>query len=223
MEPLELLKEDTKRIFKTAREMARNKPMVFSCVNQLILTALPTLPVATAAGFSWINLILISAISHRLKRLFHRAKLAEKEGIDWLFMPSGCKGAELPEYFYDRVRDVKQNSNIKTYGLFGTTGRRSLSLLKEAGMAGFRCGIESPNESILKRVRPSDDLKTRLQTIMDAKDLGLKVWSGFIVGLGESQEDIARGIKMLKDLEVDSVSIGWFNPVPFTEMETDIS
>ena len=223
MEPMELLREDAHTLFKTAREMAKDKPTVFASgvpFDSYCFSDPPCL------HCRWRFIEKFDPGFRRIatkKDVISRALLAEKEGIDWLFMPSGCKGAELPEYFYEYVRDIKQNSSIELYGLFGTTGRRSLARLKEAGMDGFRCGIESPNASILKKVRPSDDLKTRLKTVRDAKDAGLKVWSGFIIGLGETPEDIATGMRLLKDLAVDSVSFGWFEPVPFTEMETEDS
>jgi len=219
MEPLELLREDPYVLFKEAREMAKNKPTKFAS-GALIDTYCSSNP--PCRHCRWRFLEKFNPGFRRVMpkpEIISRALHAEREGIDWLFMPSGCKGSHLPDYFYDDVRDIKRNSGIELYGLFGTTDRKSLSLLKEAGMDGFRCGIESPNESILKEVRPSDDLHARVRTIRDAKDMGLKVWSGFIVGLGESREDIARGMKLLKELAVDSVSLGWFEPSPFTEME----
>jgi biotin synthase len=68
-------------------------------------------------------------------------------------------------------------------------------------------------------VRPSDNYDARIRSIKEAKKLGLKVWSGFIIGIGEGLEDIARGIDILKDLEVDAVMLHAFRPSPFTEME----
>jgi biotin synthase len=86
-------------------------------------------------------------------------------------------------------------------------------------MDGFLCGLESPNEKIYQRFRPGGDtLNDRLNTLFTSKELKLKVWSGFLVGLGESEEDVSLGLNILEELEVDSMSILPFIPVPETEM-----
>ena len=51
-----------------------------------------------------------------------------------------------------------------------------------------------------------------------AREAGLKIWSGFLVGLGETEEDIARGFGLLSEFEPDSLSILAFTPYPSTDM-----
>ena len=48
---------------------------------------------------------------------------------------------------------------------------------------------------------------------------GGKVWSSLLLGVGETDEDIARAIAFLRDLGVDSLMIVPLKPAPFTEME----
>ena len=97
--------------------------------------------------------------------------------------------------------------------------RRSLVNLKAAGMDGYLCGLESPNEEIYKRFRPAGDTLTdRLTALKIAQDINLKIWSGFLVGLGETDEDISGGLETLRELDPESLSILPFTPFPNTEM-----
>jgi biotin synthase len=221
MEPLELLKEDAHTLFKTAREMAKGMPTKFAS-RAIIDTNCASTPQCRHCRWHYFE-----TIRPGFRRVMSNeeavaaATKAEKEGADWLFIISGCKGDELPDFFYDRIRNIKKKIKIPTNGLFGLTGKKTKTLLKQAGLDGVHCGLESPNASILKKVRPSDDPDKRIHAISDAKEAGLKVWSGFVIGLGESPEDVARGLKLFKDMAVDAVSLSWFDPAPFTEMETE--
>jgi biotin synthase len=114
---------------------------------------------------------------------------------------------------------VKENANFEVYGFFGPLSRKSLFSLKEAGMDGYWCGIEAPNKKLFKEVRPGDNFNARIETLKNARDMGMKTWSSFIYGLGETQDDIVYGLKLMKELGVTSVSIQAFTPRAYTEME----
>jgi biotin synthase len=151
--------------------------------------------------------------------VIRRAKTLTDLGIKRIFMPSGWMGLEIPEFFCDLVQAVKETSQKEVFGLFGAVSRNSLEMLKAAGMDGFFCGLESPNEQIYRKFRPGgDSLQDRKNTIHAAKDLGMKTWSGFLVGFGETDEDIAGALEFFKETEVGSLTIVPFTPFPHTEM-----
>ncbi|MDD5748845.1 MAG: hypothetical protein PHP64_07370 [Actinomycetota bacterium] len=220
MDALRLLKEeDHHALFKEARELARDRPTI-AISGSFLDTSCSSSPYCRHCCWRARERVWPNFRRRVTKEEFvQRGVSARAEGIDWLYTPSGCIGPDLPEYFFEYLSALEQVSDIEVYGLFGAVGRRSLELLKQTGVEGYRCGIESPNRRVFKEVKPGDDYDARIQSIKDAKDTGLKVWSGFIIGLGESLEDIARGIEILKDLEVDSVLLHPFGPCPFTEME----
>jgi biotin synthase len=151
-----------------------------------------------------------------------RAKQAKDDGLDKIYIVTGFLGENPPDFVYEYVEAVKKESNIETYCMLGTVNRSSLQHLKEAGLDGYYCGLESPNPAVYSRVRPGDSLKKRINVLQNAKEIGLKTWSGFILGLGENQDDIAQGIDILKSLETDVVSYGQFHPAAFTEMEDGV-
>jgi len=155
-----------------------------------------------------------------VEQVVAHAVMLEREGVDRLFLPSGWMGYELPEDFYDYVKAVKGSIHIEVFGLFGALNRSSLEKLKDAGIDGILCGIESPNEEVYKTFRPGGDtLSSRIDNLHDARELGLKLWTGFLYGLGETEEDIKNALIYFRKLDIDSLSILPFEPFPNTEME----
>ena len=153
------------------------------------------------------------------EEIVQRTRVLIEAGIDRAFMPSGWMGYEVPDYFYENLAAVKENSAMEVYGLFGAVKKTCLEKLKSAGMDGYFCGLESPNEQVYSKFRPGgDSLGDRKAALTAAREIGLKIWSGFILGLGETQPDIIDGLEFLSYLEVDSVTIWPFIPYPYTEM-----
>ena len=74
------------------------------------------------------------------------------------------------------------------------------------------------NKYIGNSGRGGDSLADRKEMLYAAREIGIKIWSGFIFGLGETQQDIINGLDFLMELDVDTVSILPFIPYPYTEM-----
>ncbi len=151
-----------------------------------------------------------------------RVKQAKDDGLNKLYIVTGFLGENPPDFVFEYVEAVKKNVNIETYCMLGTINRSSLQRLKNTGLDGYYCGLESPNHAVYAKVRPGDSLEDRINLLKNAKEIGLKTWSGFILGLGENQADIARGIEILKEIETDVVSYGQFHPAAYTEMEDGV-
>ena len=146
-------------------------------------------------------------------------KKLEANGVQRTFAASGWQGYRVPREFVAQVGAVRENSALEIYALMGAIDRQSLADLASAGLQGYLCGLESPNDAVYRTFRPGGDSREdRLTALRAAKDLGLKVWSGFLIGFGETDEDIMQGIDMLAGLEPSSVSILPFIPFPRTGM-----
>jgi biotin synthase len=148
------------------------------------------------------------------------AKNLENSGIDRTFAASGWMGYETPPDFLAHVSAIRENTRLEVYGLFGALSKQSLRDLREAGLEGYLCSLESPSEEVYRSFRPGgDSLDDRLRALDWAETLGLKRWSGFLIGLGESEKDIETGLGILKDLAPESISILPFTPFPYTPMQ----
>lgn len=144
--------------------------------------------------------------------------------IHRILLPSGWLGYELPEWFYNYVRLVKEKickleSNVEIFATCGAISKSSLNRLKDAGLDGLWCGIEVPNEKLFQKVRPGDSFEARLETLNNVNAARLKLWSGYLFGVGETESDIMWGLELMKSLPLDSFSLTPYKQYPFVEME----
>lgn len=215
----ELFHLDPGVLFKKAQEIAKTKRTIY-CSPNVANGSCKTVP--SCRHCKWENRKALDPRFYRkrtIEEIKARTKLLVDAGIHRVFLASGWMGYEVPNYYYDCISSIKDNSNLEVYALMGAVNRSSLVNLKHAGMDGYLCGLESPNEKIYKRFRPSGDtLADRITTLKNAKSINLKIWSGFLVGLGETDEDIALGLEILKEFDPKSLSILPFTPFPNTEM-----
>lgn len=143
-----------------------------------------------------------------------------KAGATHLLVPSGWMGYEVPDYFCDYIRAIKARFDTEVYGLFGAITEASLIKLRDAGMDGYQCGLESPDAGIYRWFRPGgDSLEDRMQTLRAAKGAGLKIWSGLLLGFGLSDEAVIRGLAFLNEIGADWVAIQPFVPFPHTQLQ----
>jgi biotin synthase len=213
------LMDDEISLFKKARDIAKNRESVF--ISPLFITTTCKIkPVCKHC--SWSSEAHFTddfCRDYSLDEIIENAIELEKMGIKRAHVPSGWMGHDLPNYFYDYVRAVKENTELELIGFSGAINEKSLCKLKEAGIDGYWCGLETLNKRIFNQMRPGDNLDGRIKTLWKTKELGLKVWSSFLVGVGETVDDIMRQIDLLRELEADNVMIMPLMPAPYTEME----
>jgi biotin synthase len=145
----------------------------------------------------------------------------EQNGVDRLILTSAWMGYELPDDYYECVARVKEKCPVDVYAQFGALNRSSLCKLKKAGLDGYLCNLDSPNRKNDLSFQYGYNFSDRMKTLKEAKEVGLKTWSGFFVGMGETDEDIAIGLTLLQLLEVHSLQILPFIPFPCSRMIID--
>lgn len=157
-----------------------------------------------------------------LDDILRSAELALKSGATHLLSASGWAGYEVPDSFCEAVAALKRNFRVPVYGLYGAIHRESLLRLREAGLDGYQCGLESPDPTVYRRFRPGgDSLEDRKETLREAKSVGLKTWSGFLLALGLSDEAALEGLRFFREQEMDWVAIQPFVPFPGTALERE--
>lgn len=155
-----------------------------------------------------------------LDDLIARAHRLADQGIDRAFTATGWLGYRLPGRFVRMVEAIHAaEPHLALYGLFGALDRQSHLDLAEAGLTGMLTSLESPSESVYRSFRPGgDSLEDRFASFDYAREAGLKLWTGFLVGLGETADEVAWGIEALHTVGPDAVSILPFEPYPDTPM-----
>lgn len=153
-------------------------------------------------------------------KLLEDAKCAEKAGVNrFSIVTSGnrLKPDEL-ESILDAVRLIKSSTGLEVCASIGTLNPESAEKLKEAGVSRIHHNLES-SESFFRRICSTHTYADRIRTIRTAKEAGLGVCSGGILGLGESMQDRIKLALALRELDIDSVPINILNPIPGTPME----
>ena len=149
-----------------------------------------------------------------------RARSLASQGVRRAFTATGWLGYRLPLRFIRLVSVAHEAApELELYGLFGALDRESHSSRAAAGLTGMLTSLESPSKVVYDSFRPGGDtIADRLHALDYAREAGLKIWSGFLVGLGETAEDCAYGIELLRLFEPESISILPFEPFPDTPM-----
>ena len=152
--------------------------------------------------------------------LIDRAHALADEGMQRAFFGTGWLGYRLPKQILKKVEAVcASESRLEYYGLFGALDRQTHFDLASVGLSGMLTSLESPSEQVYHSFRPGgDSLNDRLKALEFTREAGMKVWTGFLVGLGEDANDVSRGLETLKEIEPESVSILPFSPFEDTEM-----
>lgn len=98
----------------------------------------------------------------------------------------------------------------------GLLSKEELMELKEAGITRFHSNLQTSIKSYNEIVATTHGIENRLKTIKAAKEIGLDVCSGGIIGMGESWEDRIDMAYTLKELGVDGIPVNILNPIPGT-------
>jgi len=145
-----------------------------------------------------------------------RAIGAERFGI----VTSGNRltGDEL-NILAEAVFEIRDKVGISACASLGALSKDQLTILKNAGLSRYHHNIET-SRRFYPQIVTTHDFQERIDTIKTAKEVGLEVCSGGIVGMGESWQDRIDMANILKELDVDSVPINLLVPIKGTYLET---
>jgi biotin synthase len=99
----------------------------------------------------------------------------------------------------------------------GSVRREGLARLKAAGLVRFHHNLETA-ERFFPAVCSTHTYRDRLETIRAAKEVGLEVCAGGILGMGESLVDRVEFACALACENVDSIPLNFLIPIPGTRL-----
>lgn len=115
-------------------------------------------------------------------------------------------------------RRLANETNLYLCASMGLLSKEQLLKLKEAGVKRYHCNMET-SESYFPQLCTSHSPEDKRKTIRWAREIGLDICSGGIIGMGETVEDRIDLAFQLADLDVDSTPLNILNPIKGTPLE----
>lgn len=117
----------------------------------------------------------------------------------------GPVGDEVAAYG-ELIGAIKGRVDIGICGSFGIASLADLTLWRDAGMSRYHHNLESSQE-FFPSICATHTFAERVATVKAAREAGLSVCSGGIIGLGEDETNRVSLARSLAELEVDSVPL----------------
>ncbi len=148
------------------------------------------------------------------------AKQARRNGAKrfGIVTSGGRLSREEVEVVAAAVGEIEKRAGISACASLGTLDRGSFSVLKQAGLRRYHHNIETSGR-FYRDIVSTHSHEERINTVKAAKNAGLEVCSGGIIGMGESWDDRIDMALLLKELDVDSVPVNILVPIQGTPLE----
>lgn len=117
----------------------------------------------------------------------------------------------------EAVRLIGEETRMERCASLGELPRDVLSRLKESGLTRYHHNIEAA-PSFHPRIVHTHSYDDEVEAIQAAQDSGLKVCSGGILGMGESDEQRVEMALALRQLRPDCVPLNFLDPRPGTPL-----
>ena len=146
-----------------------------------------------------------------IETIVHEAKLAKKhKAVGFCLVTSG-KGLDEKtlEYVCRASKAVLKEVDIKIIACNGTADKESLKELKKAGVGIYNHNLETSREYYPK-ICTTHSWDERFETCENVKSVGLRLCSGGIFGMGESENDRISLLNSLKQLKPDGIPLNFF-------------
>jgi len=122
------------------------------------------------------------------------------------------------ERISEAIYQIKEKVGIMTCASLGILDKESAIMLKEAGLERYHHNLET-SRSFFPNICTTHAYEEDIETVKIAKQVGLKVCSGGIIGLGEGWKHRIELALTLKELNVDSIPINFLNPIAGTKLQ----
>jgi len=119
----------------------------------------------------------------------------------------------------EAIARIRQEIGIGVCASLGALSLAQLQRLKAAGLSRYHHNIET-SRRFYAEIVTTHDFQQRVETVAAAKEAGLEVCSGGIIGMGETWQDRIDMATTLAELKVDSVPINILIPIEGTALAT---
>jgi biotin synthase len=127
----------------------------------------------------------------------------------------GVRGEKERQQLKDYFASLNEASDIGRCASLGVLDKDTAQFLKANGMENYHHNLECA-ESFFDNVCSTHTYQENIDTIINAREAGLRVCAGGILGMGETLDQRVELADSLRRIGVESVPLNFLNPQPGT-------
>ena len=157
------------------------------------------------------------------EKILEAAKRAERDGsqrFGIVLAEKGVSKEQRPEEWeevLEAIRLVRDETDVEVDASLGILTEEEAAILAEEGLNHYNHNIET-SPRYFPEVVGTHSFADRVETLEIAKDAGMDLCAGVILGMGESPTDRVDAAMALQEIGVSSLPVNILNPVEGTPM-----
>lgn len=118
----------------------------------------------------------------------------------------------------EAVKEIRATLPLKICACLGILSDEQAQRLKEAGVHRYNHNLNT-SRNHYSAITTTHTYDQRVETVDTVKKAGMSPCSGVIIGMGESDEEIAEMAFALRSLDADSIPVNFLNAIPGTPLQ----